>query len=237
MAERNITDGLEAAMGNRVAVVTGASSGLGLSISRELLGQGIQVVGVARRPTSESAGLGDGFTLMLGDVAQDETAARAFDTAAALGTHDLLVNCAGTGLFGSAGTFVRADLDRVLAGSLLGTMLFCEQAAKRFASGGTIVNVMSTSAQVGRANEAIYCASKWGARGYTESIRAELKGRGFRVVAVYPGGMNTRFWSEAQGSTADPSKFMDPAEVARKIVTALLDAGSGYVSDLVISRA
>jgi NAD(P)-dependent dehydrogenase (short-subunit alcohol dehydrogenase family) len=224
-------------MGNRVAVVTGASSGLGLEISRELLARGLKVVGVARRVTSESEALGEGFSLVLGDVALDNNAESAFNTAACLGTNDLLVNCAGQGVFGSAGTFTRADLERVMAGSLLGTILFCEQAVKRFASGGTIVNVMSTSAQIGRANESIYCAAKWGARGYTESIRAELKGRNVRVMAVYPGGMNSRFWSEAQGSATDSSKFMDPAEVARTIVAAVLASGSGYVSDLTINRA
>jgi NAD(P)-dependent dehydrogenase (short-subunit alcohol dehydrogenase family) len=224
-------------MGNRVAVVTGASSGLGMSISRELLKQGIKVVGVARRQSGESAGLGDGFALVLGDVALDDTAERAFSKAAALGANDILVNCAGAGVFGRAGTNTRADLDRVLAGNLLGTILFCEQSIKRFTSGGTIVNVMSTAAQVGRANESIYCASKWGARGYTESIRAELKGGNVRVMGVYVGGMNTRFWSEAQGSTTDCSKFMDPAEVARTIVAAILGSGSGYVSDLTIKSA
>jgi NAD(P)-dependent dehydrogenase (short-subunit alcohol dehydrogenase family)/GNAT superfamily N-acetyltransferase len=230
------THGSEVQMGDRVAVVTGASSGLGLSISGELLGQGIKVVGVARRQRSESAELGGGFTLVLGDVALDETAEEAFNTAAALGANDILVNCAGAGVFGSAGTNTRADLDRVLAGSLLGTILFSEQAVKRFTSGGTIMNVMSTAALVGRADESIYCASKWGARGYTESIRAELKGRGIRVMAAYVGGMNTPFWSEAQGSTTDCSKFMDPGEVACMIVAAILDSGSGYVSDLTINR-
>ncbi len=224
-------------MSNRVAVVTGASSGLGLSISRELLKEGLNVVGVARRATNESSALGQGFTLVLGDVALEDTAREVFDTAATLGTTDVLVNCAGAGLFGGAGANTRADVDKVLGASLFGTILFCEQAIRRFALGGTIVNVMSTSALVGRANESIYCASKWGARGYTESIRAELKGRGIRIVAVYPGGMNTRFWSEAQGATTDSSKFMDPAEVAGTIVAAILAAGSGYVSDLTINRA
>jgi NAD(P)-dependent dehydrogenase (short-subunit alcohol dehydrogenase family) len=216
-------------MGNRVAVVTGASSGLGLEISRELLARGLKVVGVARRVTSDSEALGEGFSLVLGDVALDNTAESAFNAAASLGTNGLLVNCAGQGVFGSAGTFTRADLERAMAGSLLGTILFSEQAIKRF--------VMSTSAQIGRANESIYCAAKWGARGYTESIRAELKGRNIRVMGVYVGGMNTPFWSQAQGATTDCSKFMDPAEVARTIVAALLGSGSVYVSDLTINRA
>lgn len=228
---------MDAPMNKRVALVTGASAGLGLNIVRELLGHGVRVVGVARRSRAETDALGPAFTLALGDVAQEETARKAFDVAESLGVIDILVNCAGVGVFGAAGTFGRQDVDEVLAGNLVGTMLFCEQAAKRFREGATIVNVMSTAAQAGRPNESLYCAAKWGARGYTESIRAELKGRKIRVMAVYPGGMNTGFWAGAQGSTADSSKFMDPAEVARTVVASILASGTGYVSDLVISRA
>jgi NAD(P)-dependent dehydrogenase (short-subunit alcohol dehydrogenase family) len=223
-------------MANRVAVVTGASSGLGLEVSKSLLRRGVRVVGVARRPDQAVAELGGDFVLLTADVASPGAAEEAFGLAAGLGAKDILVNCAGVGVFGPCGTFGREDVDQVLQGNLIGTVLFSEQAIRSFQSGGVIVNVMSTAAQVGRANEAIYCASKWGARGYTESIRAELKGRGIRVIAVYPGGMNTRFWKEARGVDTDASKFMDPREVAETIVEALLHSGSGYVTDLIIGR-
>jgi short-subunit dehydrogenase len=94
---------------------------------------------------------------------------------------------------------------------------------------------MSTSALLGRDNETIYCASKWGARGYTEALRAELKGRKRNIIAVYPGGMKTDFYVVAE-QDRDISEFMDPKEVAEKIVNAVLVKDKLLVTDITISR-
>ena len=94
---------------------------------------------------------------------------------------------------------------------------------------------MSTSALLGRAEETIYCAAKFGARGYTEALRTELKGKNRNIIAVYPGGMKTDFWN-IPGQNRNISGFMDPAEVARKIVNAVLDSKGMIVSDITINR-
>jgi short-subunit dehydrogenase len=99
----------------------------------------------------------------------------------------------------------------------------------------TIVNIMSTSALLGRDQETIYCASKWGARGYTEALRTELKGKKRNIIAVYPGGMKTDFY-EAAGADRDISEFMDSTEVAEKIINAVLFNKGLIVSDLTITR-
>jgi uncharacterized protein len=98
-----------------------------------------------------------------------------------------------------------------------------------------IVNIMSTSALAGRDQETIYCAAKWGARGYTEALRTELKGSKRNIIAVYPGGMKTDFW-KIPGQNRDISGFMDPKEVAGKIVHAVLNTRSAVVTDLTINR-
>ena len=103
-------------------------------------------------------------------------------------------------------------------------------------SGGLIVNVMSTAATAAKAGEGIYCAAKWGARGFTESLRLEAKGTPVKVVAVYPGGMKTPFWSDICGMSPDTSGFMEPAEVASVMVYNMLDKTSLYVADLLINR-
>jgi uncharacterized protein len=99
----------------------------------------------------------------------------------------------------------------------------------------TIVNIMSTSALYGRDKETIYCAAKWGARGYTEALRTELKGTKRNIIAVYPGGMKTDFY-KASGQNRDLSGFMNPNEVAEKIVHAVLNSEKLVVSDIIISR-
>ena len=223
-----------------VAVVTGISSGLGLRLAVRLLSDGAQVVGVSRTaPSNEDlrkhsdAGT---FVHVKGDVSDPVTAETAFERADAIGIPDLLITCAGTGILGPVGSYTRQDVDDVLAGNLIGTVLFCEAAYRRISStGGTIVNVMSTAAQIPKANETIYCAAKWGVRGYTESLRLEARGSPVRAVAVYPGGMNTEFWRSARGSEVDPASFMDP-DVAETILRSLAALPTGQVSDITITR-
>jgi short-subunit dehydrogenase len=88
---------------------------------------------------------------------------------------------------------------------------------------------MSTAALAGKPGETVYCAAKWGARGYTEVLRAELKET--RVLAVYPGGMKTPFWSSDPRRAAN---FMDPKEIAGRIVDAIFNSD---VTELVIRRS
>ncbi len=193
-----------------VAIVVGASSGLGLEIVRLLEAGGRTVVGVSRR----------GETTVRGDASKRDTALRALHDADKLtiahGPVDLLVNCAGVGIYGPAGSYDDAAIAAVFDANLVATIVFCEVFAPRFKdAGGTIVNVLSTAALTGKPNETIYCAAKWGARGYSEALRAEAKGTKLRVMSVAPGGMNTPFWAEPRPA------FMDPCEIAAVIVDAI----------------
>jgi short-subunit dehydrogenase len=193
------------------------------------------VVAVSRGASEPGAAVA---AVVLGDVADEATATEAFRRATGLGTVSLLVNCAGAGVFGPAGSYGRADIDAAVAGNLVGTILFCERAIPLFRSqgSGTIVNVMSSAAVVARAGEAVYSAAKSGARAYTEAIRAELKGTGVRVVSVFPGGMRTSFWSHAVRSPGDGSAYMDPDEVAQGIMAAIAQGPSSYTSEIHIGR-
>lgn len=202
-----------------VAIVTGASTGLGAGITKLLEARGIPVVGVSRR----------GETTVRGDASERDTALRALAAAEARGTVDLLVNCAGAGIYGPAGSYSDTSIDAMLRANLTATIVFCEILAPRFKTdGGTIVNVLSTAALVGKPNETVYCAAKWGARGYTEALRAEAKGTQLRVISVAPGGMNTPFWPDAR------TDFMDPKEIAAIVVDALERRVN--VAELVITR-
>jgi short-subunit dehydrogenase len=202
-----------------VAIVTGASSGLGLSIARILRNRGTLVIGVSRRATADVSG----------DAAKRDTARRAVETAERLGPIDLLVNCAGTGIYGPAGTYDESAIATIIDANLIATINFCDLLFPRFKEhGGTIVNVLSTAALIGKANETVYCAAKWGARGYCEALKAEAKGTKVHVIAVAPGGMNTPFWPEPRPG------FMDPADVAATIVDAIERPVD--VSEIVITR-
>jgi NAD(P)-dependent dehydrogenase (short-subunit alcohol dehydrogenase family) len=203
-----------------VAIVTGGTSGLGAAITERLRERGMSVVTVSRREEADVSG----------DASREVTVARAVEHAESLGDITLLVNCAGLGIFGAAGSYDEADVRNVIDSNLISMILFCDELFPRFTrDGGTIVNVLSTAALVAKPHESVYCAAKWGARGYTDVLKAEAKGTKARVIAIAPGGMQTPFW------THEPEGFMDPKEIADVIVGAL-DAPVN-VSTLVIERS
>jgi uncharacterized protein len=189
-----------------IALLPGGTSGLGAAIAGLLRERGMRVVTVSRRESADVSG----------DASREETVRRAIGLAESLGTITLLVNCTGVGVYGAVGTYGEESVRRVIDANLVSTILFCDALFPRFArDGGTIVNVLSTAALIAKTNESVYCAAKWGARGYTEVLKAEAKGTKARVMSVAPGGMKTPFWpNEREG-------FMDPGEVAKAIVDAI----------------
>jgi short-subunit dehydrogenase len=229
-----------------ICLITGVGSGLGLELAA-LLASEYMILGVSRHYPDDPRwkAIQDTRSGMhiAGDVADTGTVKSCFDVCAEKGHLRLVINCAGTGVFGPAGSYSEDDVTETLKGNLIGTILFSDASFRSMKeTGGTIVNVMSTAAHVGRANESVYCSAKWGARGYTESLRLEARTTKVKVVAVYPGGMNTRFWHNARKTSVDSakfvdsSKFMDPLEVAQMIVVALKSHSNSYVSDLIINR-
>jgi uncharacterized protein len=202
-----------------VAIVTGGTSGLGALIAELLRARGMRVVTVSRREEAD----------VRGDASREDTVQRAVAHAESLGEIRLLVNCAGLGVFGGAGSYVEEDVREVVDANLVATILFCDELFPRFTrDGGTIINVLSTAALTAKPGESVYCAAKWGARGYTEVLQLEAKGTRARVISVSPGGMQTPFWEhEREG-------FLDPAAVAGVVLDAL-DA-TVNVSNIVIDR-
>jgi short-subunit dehydrogenase len=216
------------------AIVTGTSSGLGAEIARLLIESGYQVVGVSRSPSKLLGGQA-GYSEVLGDVAAADTAERALSVGAALGTFEMLINCAGAGLFGVPGENTPNDIAASIQTNLTGTILFseaCFETLKK--NSGTLVNVGSTASLKAKANEAIYCAAKWGVRGYTDSLKMEAKGSGLKVLGAYPGGMKTAFWDTTEHTKGKRGGFMEAADVAAAIVAALPTGGSCGVSDIVL---
>ncbi len=103
--------------------------------------------------------------------------------------------------------------------------------------GGKIVNILSSAALKGNINESLYCAAKWGRRGFTESLKATYKGTNIKVIGVYPGGMNTAFWNTNRSYVAEEksAKWMNPIDVA-KVIYENVTNNNLCVADIVIER-
>jgi len=230
----------------KISIISGGTSGLGFEIANLLIKSGRNVLILGRnsekladassklRNASENAKTES----LICNIGKEEDVRKVgeFLSSKSL-TVEYLFNNAGMGLFTKAQNSTSALIDTLFEANLKGMILLTSEIL-RFTPEDeelTIVNIMSTSALLGRAEETIYCAAKWGARGYTEALRTELKGLKRNIIAVYPGGMRTNFW-DIPGQNRDISSFMDPAEVAEKIVNAVIVTDKMFVTDITINR-
>jgi len=230
----------------KISVISGGTGGLGLEIACLLVESGKNVLILGRnneKIVSASVRLKklakDNVTeSIICNIGNEEDVRKAGDYLTRQKfSVEYLFNNAGMGMFSKAETSTSAMIDTIFEANLKGMILLTSEVLRRTRAEEelTIVNIMSTSALFGRAEETIYCAAKWGARGYTEALRTELKGTKRNIIAVYPGGMKTDFW-KIPGQERDISSFMDPAEVAEKIVNAVIVTDKMFVTDITINR-
>jgi uncharacterized protein len=230
----------------KISVISGGTSGLGLELADLLLrsGKNILILGRNNKKLADASSrlkkssvnlMSESLICNIGKE-EDVRNVGEFLTSNAY-TVEYLFNNAGAGLFTKAQNSTSALIDTIFEANLKGMILLTSEILRVTPVDEelTIVNIMSTSALLGRADETIYCAAKWGARGYTEALRTELKGTKRNIIAVYPGGMRTNFW-DIPGQNRDISSFMDPAEVAEKIVNAVIVTDKMFVTDITINR-
>ena len=187
----------------RVAIVTGAASGIGRATTQRLVDEGATVVAVDRdadglAAAAEAIGKGaddsGAVVTLVGDVGDPASAAEAVATATGeLGRLDVLVNNAGILRFEHSHEVAAEDWDRMLRINLTGTFQFCQAAIPVMvaAGRGAIVNVASTAAQFGHPWAAAYAASKGGVLALTRTLAVEYAKQGLRVNAVCPGSIDT----------------------------------------------
>jgi meso-butanediol dehydrogenase / (S,S)-butanediol dehydrogenase / diacetyl reductase len=170
---------------SKVALVTGASSGIGAASARLLAVEGATVVGLDLA--------GDGADVLATDVTDPASVRAAVDTVIARhGRLDVAVNCAGIMRFGRIEELDFADWQRHLAVNLTGPFLVSQAAIPHLLeTKGSIVSVASIAGVKGQAYTSAYCASKGGVVLLTKSLALELASRGVRVNCVCPGGVET----------------------------------------------
>ncbi|KAA8817140.1 SDR family oxidoreductase [Bifidobacterium callitrichos] len=228
--------------GKRIAIVTGSASGLGRELAVRLTERGWFVAGIdfdaERQATLADELTADSYRACVGDVSDETFVKTSIAEIAGLGHIDLLINNAGQPSFKTPTAYEGADVDRCLKG-LKGMILWSVETLK--ADGETdlkIANVMSTAATRGNANESVYCAAKWGEKGYTQSLKAAYKGTSVKIVGVYPGGIDTDFYRDSHDYVSEEKQhtFMDPGELADVILFNLVNDANLTVSDILIER-
>lgn len=183
---------------HRVAVVTGASSGIGEATARVLAARGYRVALLARRVdriTALADELDNGSIAIAADVTdRDSIVAAAERVQAELGGADVLVNNAGVMLLGPFTSDQRDDYRQMIEVNLLGaitaTEVFLDQLKNGEDRGGDVVNISSVAGRTARAGNGVYAATKWGLNGWSESLRQELL-PDVRVTLIEPGVVAT----------------------------------------------
>ncbi len=243
MATKRATKAVESAgsgLRDKVAVVTGASRGIGLEICKLLGAEGMQVVMLARdRRTLTAASKsvkGTSFVYPL-DVADDAAVATTFaEIRKKFRQIDVLINNAGTaGELKTVDALDPKQWEQVVGTNLTGTFLCTHYALPMMPNGATIVNNLSVSAQGDFPGMSDYNASKWGALGFTNTLRVELRERGIRVVALLPGATDTDIWSRFWPN-APRERMLTAETVAQAVVDLLKLPASAAVEELRIAH-
>lgn len=229
------------------AIITGGSSGLGFEIAGLLREKAMDLILIGT-----NKGKLDKAVEQLKDIKSDaDIQGFAFDISDEAEVTkfyellkerqdkvDYLFNVAGRSFYENVEEINHKDIMAILNANMIGLMLMTAGAVRQFkafpSARQRIVSVLSTAALKGKKQETVYNASKWGARGFLESVRDEMTNTHIDVINVCPGGMDTPFWDNSPSGYATGT-FMKPEDVARQIVAISTDY-STWVSDITINR-
>jgi NADP-dependent 3-hydroxy acid dehydrogenase YdfG len=215
----------------KVALITGASAGIGQACARALAGEGARLVLTARRQErldalkKEAESLGTEAVSVTGDARDEETAIRTVKAAAdAFGRIDILINNTGAGNYKNLVDTSAADYDDLIDTNVRSTFLFTRHTVPVMLEqkSGTILMISSMAGIYGFAGEAVYCMTKFAQVGFAQALDRELRESGIKVGAICPGGVKTEF-AIGKGRTergVDESDMLDPEDVAGVVLLA-----------------
>lgn len=216
---------------DKVALITGASSGLGEAYARKLASQGYNLVLVARREERLSALSSElqanhpiKVEVLVADLTRERDIERVETKVSNLEHVDILINNAG---FGTTGTFAEVDFDGQLGMITIYVVAptrLIRAALPKIEKGGSIINVASLGAFVKVPGNVTYCATKAYLVAFSETLQMELKEKGIRVQALCPGFTMTEFHEKMGGfdrSVIPKFLWMTPEDVAKESLKAL----------------
>jgi 3-oxoacyl-[acyl-carrier protein] reductase len=223
----------------KVAVVTGAGRGIGRAIAVELAQMGARVVVAARSASDleETARLIGTASAVPTNVRNKEEVHRLLEHASSqFGPVDILVNSAGIGVSGPVIDFTDADYDAILETNLKSIFHASRYVLPSMIERktGHIINIASIAGKVGSPNLAVYCASKFGVVGFTQSLAEEVRQHGIRVSLICPGSTDTSFLGSSSKSSKMRDRMLSPADIAHAVRMIVLQESNSFISEVII---
>ena len=227
-------------LSGKVALITGASAGIGQACARVLAAEGANLVLTARRRerldsmATEAKGMGVEAIVITGD-ARDEENARQSCAAAKdkLGRLDILINNTGVGNYKNLVETSAEEYDEMMDTNVRSTFLFTRHAVPLMISQGSgiILMISSMAGVYGFGGEAVYCMTKFAQVGFAQALDKELRPNGIKVGAICPGGVKTEF-ALGKGRTEQSvaqSDMLDPEDVASAVLLACTQSSKSRI--------
>lgn len=218
-----------------ILIITGGSNGLGKAIVEYSLNKDLIVCNLDR----EKATINNlNYKEFIGDISDEQFVKKSIKEISELGNIKYLINNAGEPSFKLPTEYEKDDIEKCFKG--LQGMILCSANTLKVKNEQNlkIVNIMSSAALRGNKQESVYCATKWGEKGYTESLKVAYKGTSVKVIGVYPGGINTEFYKNSRDYVTEEKQntFMNPNEVAKIICDNIFSDLNLNVADIIIER-
>ena len=228
-------------MDKNIVIITGGASGLGEELVKQFIAKDYFVCNIDRDTEKMKildSTYKDNYKGFVGDISDSVFVKDAINEISDFGNIKILINNAGEPSFKLPTKYEKEDIDKCFKG-LEGMILFSTETLKaKEEKDLKIVNIMSSAALRGNKQEAVYCATKWGEKGYTESLKVAYKGTSDKVIGVYPGGINTAFYKNSRDYVSEKKQatFMKPCDVAKTIIDNVTNETNLTVADMIIER-
>jgi len=228
-------------MNKKVAIITGASTGIGKHISVELSKKEYIVVLISRSKDKLKSVKkiidknGQECIIIESDISKESSVDKIFKKIKSFNNIDILINNAGLGIFNKIENISNSDWDVQINTNLKGSFMMTRNIIPMMKKNknGKIVFINSVAGLKPYPYSSAYVASKFGLRGFASSIREELRKDNIKVISVHPGAIDTPFWNEIEGNFPR-EKMLSSIDISKSIVNSILSRNNLVNEEIVI---